>query len=361
MRDFSLSLQVAGISRAACTAAIEPHNEGPEGDAWCVVAVDWRHKILPGGDSSIARVVAVDWRVEIASPVLPGGDRFEASIARVVAVTRALAAAGAEVSPRCTFRVRVDVGDFSRRAVTVLVHRLACLGGEFDAIMPPARRGRGGVHDAYHAAGGEAIASSAIKDNVDVMLFRALLSSRPGTVDFRQHGGTVDARKVEAWIRLVTSFVDESAARAALIDSGARPASLESALRPVAVPAPLRRRSGIRCGGPTKLQILTDALTGAAGNGGLSVSYLQDLTGWASPSSVHHGLERIAGHGYEIHRGQASSGRVSYWATPRDAAAEAAVLPGGTDSIFVGVPDHVRRFYTARAARFAARAAQAAE
>jgi hypothetical protein len=389
VRDFGVEFEMIGISRAAvrnAVVAVTYVNERGERVNERAVVESYGH-VSSTTNWRVVTDASVADGCELVSPIMQGGASFELSVARCVAVAEAVRAAGARIDRRCGLHVHVNARDLSGRAMAMLISRFSRFESDFDAVMPESRRGSNNqycssVRDAIRVYDRGALVNTAIELGENVsrvanMFYTRYIKlnttaySRHGTVEFRQHNGTVDGTKVENWIRFVVAFVNESVARAAYIESAQRAtaaAAAPVAAAPVAVaaaPVRARRRSGIRNGQPTKLQIMTDALLSTAT--GITVEYMQALTGW-SHAAVRRGLSLISQHGYEIHRQRVAPGQTIYWASRRDDTAAAAPVPPvppvpvpvptpGEDSFFAGVPENVRRFYVARATHFATRAA----
>lgn len=174
---------------------------------------------------------------EVVSPVLSG----EAGIIEARRVADAMKAFGCTITVKCGFHVHVGAADLTvdqLRNVAILY-----VFGEtaFDAIMPPSRRrdsnvyilsnrtAFGGNYDseavnraiaAYKAAGQSKqrlieVVSGANRTNgrdhgarYRKLNFHPL--NRYGTVEFRQHSGTVEADKIANWVELCVRLVDRA-------------------------------------------------------------------------------------------------------------------------------------------------------
>jgi hypothetical protein len=158
---------------------------------------------------------------EVVSPILSGDE----GLRQLRAACDALKAAGAKVNKSTGMHVHVDARD-----LTVADLRNTCkdfLKYEtlFDTLVPASR-----VANFYCRSnlavkfGGDETAAFATLDRCRTVTeirtavcgaadgdryFKLNLQSlvRHGTVEFRQHGGTVEADKAEAWVRLVVGLV----------------------------------------------------------------------------------------------------------------------------------------------------------
>lgn len=173
---------------------------------------------------------------EVVSPILRG----EAGIARARTVAQAIEAAGCTVNVNCGFHVHVGAEDFAPRDITRTALTFMHFETFFDQIMPPSRRGSqnsyigsnrarfGGygtealnaafaaltaqpARDAYAAV--EAAAGGQMNRYLKLNLTPFVgVDGRPAynTVEFRQHSGTVEADKIEHWVRLCVAFVEKA-------------------------------------------------------------------------------------------------------------------------------------------------------
>ncbi len=157
---------------------------------------------------------------EVVSPVLHG----EEGIAEARRVAEALTAADIRVDMRCGFHVHIGADDLGRDAVANLVKRYAAWEAQIDAMMPRSRRGSANSYCTsaardvltVEAAQGDAKAvamaiarAQGHRARYNKLNLQSLL--RYGTVEFRQHSGTVDADKIENWVRFCAAFVDATA------------------------------------------------------------------------------------------------------------------------------------------------------
>lgn len=149
---------------------------------------------------------------EVVSPILRG----EQGIEEAMTVAAALDDAGAAVNRSCGFHVHFDAGDLSVGDIKTIVKRYAAHEAEIDAVMPPSRRGSANTFCApvarflsprFEAA---AIIQDMIRAQGD-RYFKVNLQSfqRHGTIEFRQHSGTVSANKIANWVRFLGQFIDE--------------------------------------------------------------------------------------------------------------------------------------------------------
>lgn len=152
--------------------------------------------------------------MEIVSPPLAG----EAGLEQVRKVCAALTRAGCRVNRSCGLHVHVEARSLGLDAIKRLVGLYLSGESVIDSLLPLSRRGganmycksltganRTAIDTAYNVAG---VASAVSGGRVDRYVKLNLCSFwRHGTVEFRQHSGTVDGEKAIQWIRLCLRMV----------------------------------------------------------------------------------------------------------------------------------------------------------
>ena len=205
-RKFGIELEIAGISRSLALRALRAAGVNVEDEGYNHTTRNhW--KLVP--DSS------VNGGFEVVSPVLRG----EAGLEEAMAVAEALADAGAAVNRSCGFHVHFDASGLSVESVKTIVTRYARHEAEIDAVMPLSRRGNA---NQFCRSMGSVLtrafeAASTIEELAHAQCgryFKVNLQSflRHGTIEFRQHSGTVNARKIANWVRFLSDFIDACAA-----------------------------------------------------------------------------------------------------------------------------------------------------
>lgn len=168
--------------------------------------------------------------LEVVSPVLRGADGFD----QVRKVCAALATVGARVDRTCGLHVHVGVRDFvSLDFMKRLAVDYAHFESVIDMVMPASRRGSSNTYcrpmAPFIAQINAARSMDALQATLTTRYTKLNLTSfwRHGTVEFRQHSGTVEAEKMINWTKLCLRMVE--AARA--------PAQVETVTETVEVPA----------------------------------------------------------------------------------------------------------------------------
>jgi hypothetical protein len=177
------------------------------------------------------RVVPGKWKVkpdgslyggngmEVVSPPITGQDGLDA-VTKASAVLLDPEIAGA-VNRSCGLHVHLDCSDLNIETMKRLVTIYKDNEGLIDALLPPSRRGNTNPFAmslkhadmaALKAARTSDQIAKAVLPRVDIYRQRyAKVNFKPfgsqGTIEFRQHSGTVDAEKINQWIRLCQQLV----------------------------------------------------------------------------------------------------------------------------------------------------------
>ena len=207
-RNFGIEIECFGMSidRAAeviRAAGIEINVEG------------YNHQTRPRW--KIVTDSSVSDGFEVVSPILSGNE----GLADVRKVAQALVAAGARVDRRCGFHVHVDARDLRGADVLNCIRRYAQHEAQIDGFMPVSRRGTNNTYcrameDVVRAVRNvsESATTRQVCERVYERYYKLNVQAfmRHGTVEFRQHSGTVDWRKMVNWIIFCIQFVEDSRA-----------------------------------------------------------------------------------------------------------------------------------------------------
>ena len=147
---------------------------------------------------------------EVVSPILDGED----GIAQVRKVARALARAGATVNLSCGLHVHVDARDLTVDDCKNVAIRYGRYQTEINAFMPVSRR-----QNDYARCMTELVSESRFRNATSKYMLAQMnryhavnlaALERHSTLEFRQHSGSVNAAKIENWVRFCVSFVEAS-------------------------------------------------------------------------------------------------------------------------------------------------------
>jgi hypothetical protein len=198
-RRFGVEIEFFGISRDRARLAVSEagiqlsSGYGHNGSAWNLKS-----------DGSVTGS-----GLELVSPPLSGDDGLE----QVKVVLRALRAAGARVDRTCGLHVHHEVRDLGAVGVVRFARSWSNNQELIDWLVAPSRRDNGGYCRRLDSSDLSAMnrvsagdRSVPCRDRYRVVNVSSY--SRYGTVEVRQHQGTLEFRKVEAWIRLGQSMLD---------------------------------------------------------------------------------------------------------------------------------------------------------
>lgn len=266
---------------------------------------------------------------EVVSPVLEG----ETGLEQLRAVVTALNDAGGKVDRTCGFHVHFDAADLGVNHIRAIVTRYAKHEAKIDTFMPNSRRGNGnqycrslaGLVTRQSFSGAATIGQLATAQGG--RYFKVNLQSYQvhGTVEFRQHSGTLDALKAVNWVRFLGAFIEECRAKA---DRQAIPAT-----------APAVRAGRLRLAGVQHR--LADLFRA---NTLLSLDSIMEQFGWQA-HTVRAAVTRLRQAGLTITRariGVAPAYRL-------EATSPAATAPARADGLFDGISGDIRTFYQNRA------------
>lgn len=203
-RTFGVEIEVTGISHYAVTTALENAgiNVYDSYNSYNHTDSDLKWKVM--SDSSISGEGC-----EIVSPIL----RNEAGLAEITRVSNALIAAGAKINKSCGLHVHVGADDLSVTAVRNIVESYENNATLIASFLSPSRRNNTycqnyGSYDRSHFANCATI--EAMSQVAGSRYYAVNLQSygRHGTVEFRQHQGTVEHEKINNWVRFAVALAD---------------------------------------------------------------------------------------------------------------------------------------------------------
>lgn len=320
-RKFGVELEMVGISRAQAVRALRLVGITVQDEGYNHTTRSY-WKIVPDG--------SVQDGFEVVSPVLQGEEGLE----QLRAVTTALDDMGGRVDRSCGFHVHFDAADLSVEHVRAIVLRYAAHEAEIDGFMPASRRG-----DANHYCQSvRALAQSVGFRNATTL--RELVAAQPGryfkvnlqsyyahgTVEFRQHSGTLNAPKAVNWVRLLEAFIAESKSR---VDA--------PAAAPAVTPVPAFGLRGVSAD-----------LAAMFAQGPVTLQAMCERFGWQA-HSARAAVTRLRRAGMDIVCQRHGSNVYQLRGSVQSACNDRR-QPFGSDSLFDGVADFVQIFYRNRAA-----------
>lgn len=310
-RTFGIEIELTGLTpqRAAhilnlvgLSAAAEGYNHTTRSH-WKVVL-----------DASVSR------GCEVVSPPLSGEEGLE----QVRTAITALDDAGAKINRSCGLHVHFDASGLAADEIRNLVARYARFENEIDAFMPQSRRSDNNrycrsLHSLIQSAPfREARTLESLIRSQRSRYYKLNLQSFHvhGTIEFRQHGGTVNAPKALNWIQFLDAFIEASRTEAT-------------------APADQPRVSGKQA---TLVELMQQA-------GGASIEWLTEATEWQR-HTVRAAITRLRQRGFTV-VSERRRGTTIY-------RIEAAATTATADHLWRGQAPQVERFYRNRAAILAA-------
>jgi hypothetical protein len=197
MYNVDSSIVAYQLTSAGIPCNVEGYNHTTRGH-WKIV-----------GDGSISGQGAC----ELVSPVLNGAD----GLAQIDRVCMVLEANNAKVNRSCGLHVHHDANGFTADSLKKVIKTYARIEKMVDGFMPVSRRGSrsyyaksviGIDYDRHIEDGGTEGGSRYYKVNCQSFY-------RHGTVEFRQHSGTVDADKIKNWVLFTALVVEKARGRVA--------------------------------------------------------------------------------------------------------------------------------------------------
>lgn len=201
-RQFGIEMEIAGITRETALAALRAVNIKVESESY---NHDTRNHWKLVVDTSVRN------GFEVVSPILKG----EAGLAEAEVVARALDDAGASVNSTCGLHVHFDASDLNAEALKSILRRYASHESEIDAFMPRSRRGDTNRYCRSIVPYVDRLDHASTVRQVTMVLptryMKVNLKSIPrhGTIEFRQHSGTVNAAKIVNWVRFLAGFIEQ--------------------------------------------------------------------------------------------------------------------------------------------------------
>lgn len=215
--EFLSSLPAATIAEALTAAGVETVYEG------------YNH--LRRGHWKIVTDASVPGGWELVSPPM----RFEApSFAAIETVSRVLAALRCRIDRRCGLHVHHYAADLGATKVGKILALYAKHEPWIDAMMPVSRRGMNNQYCRTLNVLGDvartvdAFVACRTREDLERLLPTRYFKVNPaalwrhGTLEFRQHSGTIEAAKIINWVQITRALVEKGAS-AKSVDSRGEP------------------------------------------------------------------------------------------------------------------------------------------
>jgi Putative amidoligase enzyme len=168
------------------------------------------------GDSSINGELAL----ELVSPILQGED----GLAQLRKVSAVLVSLRAKINKSCGTHIHFDAASFTLTQWKNLLLNYAGFENIIDSMMPASRRADNNTYcksmkniSQFETIIKNATSLTKIKDHIGSRYYKINLEAfgKFGSVEFRQHGGTIEFEKLENWIQLLHNLVEFSKTKTA--------------------------------------------------------------------------------------------------------------------------------------------------
>ncbi len=166
-------------------------------------------------DSATSWKVTTDGSVhgggELVSPILQGDAGFE----QIRKVGEALDAAGASVNKATGLHVHHDARDLSLDEIKRIFSWVVANQNVMDGLVAPSRRGNTYCRHLNEMDAARLAQVADARNLCSMDRYRNLnvaAYARHGTLEFRQHQGTVNATKMVAWVKLTGSIIEQAKA-----------------------------------------------------------------------------------------------------------------------------------------------------
>lgn len=192
-RKFGVEIEAFGVSRSSLVSALQAAGLG-----------NWR----VAHDGSIRGTETF----ELVSPILVGMD----GLAQLERVCQILEAKRAKVNKSCGLHIHFEARSFSLASWKNLFSNYANLEGVIDTMMPESRRGNTNYYCGSITGYKEQVEQTSTIDQLIRVLptryFKLNTKSftEHGTVEFRQHSGTIEYAKISNWILFLHGLVSYS-------------------------------------------------------------------------------------------------------------------------------------------------------
>jgi hypothetical protein len=211
MRKFGIEIECE-ISESAAVAALNTISGLPT-----AARANGYHSTRDYSTWRVEYDSSVSQGCEIVSPVLQGEDGFE----QIRKVVKALSQAGGGINRTCGLHVHVAASDLGGQWLKNIMSRYDANADAIDAFMPPSRRATGYSGRQYCGRITDGVNSSRFTRAQTVADVRACFGNRYvvlnlvpltrlGTIEFRQHGGSLNADKIINWVGFCQQFVTAS-------------------------------------------------------------------------------------------------------------------------------------------------------
>lgn len=204
-KKFGIEIEAYGVTRSKVLTAIRTKGIRIEDESYNHITRGW-WKIV--SDSSISG----ESGFEIVSPILEG----QAGLEELKKVCEALTEVRAKINKSCGMHVHFDASQMGIREVKNLMLNYATYEKHIDSILPNSRRGNTNTYcqslqndkAKIESATSVRELASAIGTRYRKINLQSFV--RHGSIEFRQHSGTIEFEKIKNWVLFLHNLVDFS-------------------------------------------------------------------------------------------------------------------------------------------------------
>ena len=209
-RQFGIEIEAYNLTKNEVVALLQANNVNVK------TTTEYTHRVVRGqwkvlSDASVEGELGTVPSFEIVSPPLSGAE----GLAEARKVIDLLNEAGADVNKKCGIHVHVDANDLSPEHIVNVFNRYRENEEQIDAFMPRSRRRSNhslvkSLRDLQPIQARENARETCaqIWDRYYKVNLQAYL--KYGTIEFRHHGGSLNAAKITHWVNFLLQFVEAS-------------------------------------------------------------------------------------------------------------------------------------------------------
>lgn len=238
-RSYGVEIEAVGPSQGEVVSALRAAGVACNLDSYgSRTASHW--KVQTDGSVQITHLNQGSGTFEVVSPILRG----EEGVAEVKKVCAALATVNAKVNKTCGLHVHFGIRDLTHEQIKKVCKRWVRDEKYIDLVMPASRRGNNNEYCRSNAPSPDDVPnrwSSRRRPTTVEEMFEAISRTRTfsqlqdllcpsvsrgarfhkmnllafvehGTIEFRQHSGTVDGDKISYWVEFLDSLIAEALA-----------------------------------------------------------------------------------------------------------------------------------------------------
>ena len=204
-RRFGIEIEATGMTKEEVVALLADNGINVSTSTRSTHEVMNTWKVV--GDASISGRMGF----EVVSPPLSGAN----GLREVRKVVELLNEAGCDVNKSCGIHVHIDCNDLTAQHIANIWNRYRANEAQIDSFMPRSRRASNNQYCGTLTTQPELTAAQDVRSTCRQRpnrYYKVNLTSyaKYGTVEFRQHSGSLNAAKINHWINFLLQFVEAS-------------------------------------------------------------------------------------------------------------------------------------------------------